>query len=77
MYVTTTMTFQYKGLLAVTPNQCARGSLNKLGVEEYTHGHWFHRLQAQLVNIIPLPLIYAIVTRKTKEHIERNKQPSS
>ena len=68
------MTFQYKGIIAVNANQCARGSLNKLGVDSYTHGHWFHRLQAQLANALPIWLIHTAVRRKTDQHLERNKK---
>jgi hypothetical protein len=33
LYVTTNMTLGYDGIIAINQNQCARGSLNKLGVD--------------------------------------------
>lgn len=77
LYVTTTMTFNYKGIIAINANQCARGSLNKLGVDDYTYGHWYHRLQALLANAIPVWIIHKLVARKTRDHIIRNTKPSS
>jgi len=66
LYVTTNMTLGYDGIIAIKPNQCARGSLNKLGVDEHTRGHWYHRLQGNIANIIPLWLLQFVVVRKTR-----------
>jgi hypothetical protein len=70
MYVTTNMARGYKGFFAISPSQCARASLNKLGIESYTYGHWFHGLQAHLVTLIPFWFIRLLFARKIRERPE-------
>lgn len=49
-------------------NQCARGSLNKLGIDNCNNGHWIHRLQNFVMKITPLSLRYKF-TRYAKRKI--------
>jgi hypothetical protein len=42
-----------KGLTILNKNQCARGSLNKLGIDKFSNGHWFHRFQYFFIRLIP------------------------
>lgn len=71
LYVTSNMTKQLKGFLTVSANECARGSLEKLGIDDYTHGHWWHRIQGVLAGLLPRRFVWGLVKKKTKEHLEK------
>lgn len=47
-----------KGSIVINRNQCAKGSLNKLGIDNCSSGHWFHRLQNYILSMIPLRIRY-------------------
>jgi 17beta-estradiol 17-dehydrogenase / very-long-chain 3-oxoacyl-CoA reductase len=48
----------------ITPNQCAGGSLNDLGYEFTTFGHWIHKIQAFFMLHLPAWLVYKLYERK-------------
>lgn len=58
----------------ITPNQCASGSLNDLGYEFTTYGHWIHKIQAFFLLHFPARLIYKLFERKNADLIELSKK---
>jgi short-subunit dehydrogenase len=55
---------KYNGITILTSNQTVQGSLNDLGHENYTHGHWLHKIQAYIWDKIPFIIIALIFRRK-------------
>lgn len=46
------------GLFIITPEQCAKSSLDDFGWESETYSYWGHKLQAYIINILPRFLVY-------------------
>jgi 17beta-estradiol 17-dehydrogenase / very-long-chain 3-oxoacyl-CoA reductase len=46
------------GFSVITAKQSVRGIVNDLGHENYTEGHWIHKIQAFFLNMIPKSLVY-------------------
>ncbi|CAD8051936.1 unnamed protein product [Paramecium sonneborni] len=51
-FVTTPLTNFEKEAGAITPEQCARGGLQRLGLEVTSHGYWYHRVLGFLLTYI-------------------------
>ncbi|CAK90630.1 unnamed protein product (macronuclear) [Paramecium tetraurelia] len=51
-FVTTPLTNYEKEAGAITPEQCARGGLSRLGLEVTSHGYWYHRVMGFLLTYI-------------------------
>jgi len=53
-----------KNFWTITPNECARGLMNKLGLKRFTHGHWKHSIYVTFrVGIVPNWLFDALSRR--------------
>ena len=53
-----------KNFWTITPNQCARGLMNKLGFKRFTHGHWKHSVYVTLkLGIVPNWIFDAVSRR--------------
>jgi 17beta-estradiol 17-dehydrogenase / very-long-chain 3-oxoacyl-CoA reductase len=46
------------GIFIITPEQCVISVVNDIGYESETYGHWAHKLQAWIVNLLPRGLVY-------------------
>jgi 17beta-estradiol 17-dehydrogenase / very-long-chain 3-oxoacyl-CoA reductase len=65
LYVASLMTKKIAdGWKVITPEQCASGSLNDLGYENETNGHWIHKLQAAVLTKVPAWILYKVYERK-------------
>jgi len=53
-YVMTPMTASWKekDFFTITPNECARGLMKRLGHEQATSGHWKHRLDLMTITMM-------------------------
>ena len=52
--VSTKMIYDRKpDLMTITVEECVRGTLNDLGYQDDTYGHWKHKLQGTLYEIVP------------------------
>jgi len=54
-YVATPMiaAWKKKDFFQINPNECARGLMNRLGYENYTFGHWKHRVFLARLTLTP------------------------
>jgi hypothetical protein len=59
LYVQSNMT-PNNGLTVISPTQCAKGSINKLGICDWTCGHWYHRIQFFIIKLIPVEFLYIL-----------------
>jgi 17beta-estradiol 17-dehydrogenase / very-long-chain 3-oxoacyl-CoA reductase len=46
------------GFSVISTKQCVTGILNDLGYENYSEGHWIHKIQAFFLNLVPKSLVY-------------------
>ena len=76
MVVETKMSQQSNRCDIISPEECARSSLDKLGYDTETRGHWKHRFLFWLVNRLPKSVINysakkslaSLVSKKSSPH---------
>lgn len=59
------------GFKAISPKQHVNGTLNDLGYEKETNGHWIHKIQAEFLNRIPKFLVYKLLKQSRKQEKEK------
>lgn len=72
MFVETKMSQQANRFDVISAEDCARSSLDKLGLDSETEGHWRHRFIAWLAGGIPKSII-AYNAKKTLRESFANK----
>lgn len=46
------------GFSVISTKQCVNGIMNDLGYENYTEGHWIHKIQGYFLSLVPKSLVY-------------------
>jgi len=52
-----------KNFWFISPNECARGAMNKLGLRKFTHGHWKHSVYVTATLAIIPDWLFDIMSR--------------
>lgn len=52
--------FRKPDIMTITMKECVRGTLNDMGHQEDTYGHWKHKIQGALYEVVPSWLFNAI-----------------
>jgi 17beta-estradiol 17-dehydrogenase / very-long-chain 3-oxoacyl-CoA reductase len=74
LFVSTALTkMKSDGIYVISATQCVQGTLRDLGYEKVTFGHFYHKIQAFILNLIPEFLIIRHFNkmRKNKGNIKR------
>ncbi|KER22644.1 hypothetical protein T265_09306 [Opisthorchis viverrini] len=71
IYVATSMVGRRRGFWVISPTQCARSSLDMLGVNSFCTGHVLHELQTYGFSFVPQPLFNHSMERKLKRARQR------
>jgi len=58
-----------KNFWFISPNECARGAMSKLGLRRFTHGHWKHSIYVTFTLAIIPNWIFDIMSKKVGQQI--------
>lgn len=60
----------------ISPEECAKSSLDKLGIETETQGHWKHRLVYWFISQLPESIVnYVVKSSFADLNARKNQQP--
>ncbi|GAA48336.1 estradiol 17-beta-dehydrogenase 12 [Clonorchis sinensis] len=71
MYVATSMVGRRRGFWVISPTQCARSSLDMLGVNSFCTGHLIHELQTYYFSFLPQSSFNHSMEQKLKRARQR------